>query len=143
MDRDFIAYPTTVDFGGPAGPAFIRQAQIRYTNGDFSVSLENAESRIEGETTRDSVPDFTARYANSGDTFSWFAAGVVSKYEVAGGVNNGESTSNFGAHVGASIDFSGGDVFGVVAVNGGRYTYYGWANPQAVVSGGSIFAPTM
>jgi hypothetical protein len=41
-ENDFVAYPYTVDFFGPVGQSFLRQAQIRYTwyNG-FSVSLEN------------------------------------------------------------------------------------------------------
>ncbi len=42
------SYPTTLDFNGPAGLTFIRQAQLRYTapiddNLSFSVSLENSE----------------------------------------------------------------------------------------------------
>ncbi len=42
------SYPTTLDFNGPAGLTFIRQAQLRYTapideNLTISVSLENSE----------------------------------------------------------------------------------------------------
>ena len=45
------AYPGTVDFEGPSGITFIRQAQVRWTQSiddklKFAVSLENPEARI-------------------------------------------------------------------------------------------------
>lgn len=70
-------YPTTVDFEGPAGIPFIRQAQIRYTlpvtpSLTVSASLENSEfngrtaDAVFSESTTagiraglDRVPDFT------------------------------------------------------------------------------------
>jgi hypothetical protein len=75
------SYPGTIDFNGPAGLTFIRQAQVRYSapideNFSFSVSLENSEfsgrdssGAAFSETTGNSVgfnagidkaPDFTA-----------------------------------------------------------------------------------
>jgi hypothetical protein len=40
---------------------------------------------------------------------------------------------------GINFAFGGGDsVSAKVNVNANRYTYYGWANPAAVISGGSI-----
>ena len=45
---DENAYAETVDFGGPVGEIFIRQAQVRWTQpsaaGEWSASLENPES---------------------------------------------------------------------------------------------------
>jgi hypothetical protein len=45
---DPAAYPETLDFGGPAGNTFGRQAQIRWTEkfhgGQWSVALENPET---------------------------------------------------------------------------------------------------
>ncbi|MEM8795611.1 MAG: DcaP family trimeric outer membrane transporter [Pseudomonadota bacterium] len=43
------AYPVTVDFGGPAGNTFLRQAQLRYTyrptdEASLFVSVENSET---------------------------------------------------------------------------------------------------
>ena len=66
------AYPETLDFGGPVGEIFVRQAQVRWTekfsNGDWSVSLENPESlfAVPGSATlvradRDQVPDIAGR----------------------------------------------------------------------------------
>lgn len=68
------ALPETLDFVGPAeGTVFVRQAQIKYTTGAWSFSLENPESTItttggERVATDDaSLPDFTARYTHKAD----------------------------------------------------------------------------
>src|SRR3546814_14767932 len=43
--QDVAALPEAVDFVGVTeGPTFVRQAQIRYTNGPFSVALENTHT---------------------------------------------------------------------------------------------------
>ena len=71
------ALPETVDFGGPVGQIFDRQAQVRWTqafdpagalgDGAWSVALENPESVVtlpSGATFRaddDHVPDLTAQ----------------------------------------------------------------------------------
>lgn len=45
---DVNAYPETVDFGGPVGTIFARQAQVRWTQpfagGQWSLALENPET---------------------------------------------------------------------------------------------------
>ena len=63
------ALPEAVDFGGPAGQTFVRQAQIRwsqpFSGGQWSVALENPETvvtRPDGTAFRaddDRVPDLT------------------------------------------------------------------------------------
>ncbi|HYL24822.1 MAG TPA: DcaP family trimeric outer membrane transporter [Burkholderiales bacterium] len=66
------AYAETLDFGGPAGEIFIRQAQLRWTQkfarGEWSVSAESPESlfAIPGSATpfrsdSDHFPDLTGR----------------------------------------------------------------------------------
>jgi len=56
-----------LDFGGPVGAIFIRQTQIKYTqpfsDGQWSVSLENPESNIAsvGPVNDDRLPDITGR----------------------------------------------------------------------------------
>jgi hypothetical protein len=72
------AIPEALDFGGPhVGEVFIRQTQIRYTNGPWQFAIENAETFGDGDigastsavglTGRDAdpdeaIPDFVARY---------------------------------------------------------------------------------
>ncbi len=139
MDKNWVLYPSTVDFGGPAGATFVRQAQFRWSISDgLDFSIENPENLIQGETHRDTTPDVILRYAKSGD-ISWQVAGLFQQFEIDGGVNDGESESNFGATAGINIAIGSGNSISAKAnVNSNRYTYYGWANPAAVVSGGSI-----
>ncbi len=67
------ALPETLDFVGPAeGTVFVRQAQLRYTTGNWSFSAENPESTVtvagaRVETDDASMPDFTARYTHNAD----------------------------------------------------------------------------
>lgn len=46
---DLASYPETIDFGGPVGYLFVRQAQIRWTQpfnfGSLQFALENPEAR--------------------------------------------------------------------------------------------------
>lgn len=67
--QDLGALPETVDFVGASdGTTFGRQPQVRYSKGNFQVSLENPESFIKPETgasadTDDNaLPDLVARY---------------------------------------------------------------------------------
>lgn len=67
---DVAAYPESLDFGGPAGQIFARQAQVRWTQafsgGQWSVALENPETVValpSGASFRaddDRLPDIAA-----------------------------------------------------------------------------------
>lgn len=97
------SYADTVDFFGPAGMPFVRQAQIRYTfkpsdNLDLAFAVENAEisGRIDAATALvldpldaeqsfasepgfglDTLPDLTARVKYSSDRWTGVLAGIV------------------------------------------------------------------
>jgi hypothetical protein len=61
------AIPESADFAGSTmGLVFIRQGQVRYTMGNFQVSIENPET-WGGDATNDDVPDIVARYNVKGD----------------------------------------------------------------------------
>lgn len=149
MDANWVLYPTTVDFGGPAGATFIRQSQFRWSvNENFDVAVENPENRVrsgfdsEGDavsaSTRDTLPDVVLRYAHAGD-ISWQVAGLFQQFEVDGGTADGESESNFGATAGVNFKIGDKSSFSVKTnVNSNRYTYYGFSNPAAVVDGSNI-----
>jgi len=139
MDANWVLYPSTVDFAGPAGATFIRQSQFRWTIGDgFDVALENPENRVEGQTVRDTIPDIVVRYAQSGNV-SWQVAGLLQQFEVDGGAADGESESNLGLTGGVNFKVGDGNSLSVKAnVNSNRYTYYGFDNPAAVVDGSDI-----
>jgi hypothetical protein len=83
--QDVAALPDAVDFIGPTdGTTFVRQAQIRYSSGPWSISAENPESIItpfEGNAGRivsddNLMPDLTARYTMRGDWGHFGIAGL-------------------------------------------------------------------
>jgi len=138
MDANWVLYPSTVDFGGPAGATFIRQSQLRWSvNDNLDIALENPENSVEGESARDTVPDIVVRYARKG-TISWQVAGLAQQFEVDGGTADGDTETNFAYMGGINVNFGSGSISAKANVNANRYTYYGWANPSAVVSGGNI-----
>lgn len=89
--QDVAALPDSVDFVGPTdGTTFVRQAQLRYTTGNWSFSAENPETLLtpyEGgariSSDDNSLPDFTARYTLKGDWGHFGIAGLLRqlKYE--------------------------------------------------------------
>ncbi len=140
MDANWVLYPSTVDFAGPAGTTFIRQSQFRWTIKDgLDFALENPENRVSGApSVRDTLPDVVLRYAHSGD-ISWQVAGLFQQFEVDGGAADGETESNLGITGGVNFKVGDGNSISVKAnVNSNRYTYYGWLNPSAVVDGSDI-----
>ena len=88
------ALAEAADFGGPLNAsAFIRQGQIRYTNGGLQVSLENPHSD-KGDASQDSVPDIIAKYTFKGDWGNVSVAGLARQLNTAGG--SSESALGFG-----------------------------------------------
>ena len=87
------ALPDYLDFIGPVGVTFARQAQVRYTvptaNGSWSFSLENPETtltpygggpRIDADDS--SVPDLVVRRNWTGDWGNISAAGLVRELKI-------------------------------------------------------------
>lgn len=89
---DVAAYPETVDFGGPAGAIFARQAQVRWTQpfsvGQWSIALENPETVVSlpsGATFRaddDRFPDIAANIKFDTSVGKYSIAGVVRQLRV-------------------------------------------------------------
>lgn len=79
---DTAALPEAVDFIGPTdGVVFVRQPQIRYTTGNFQISLEDPQTTIiprgggaAASSDRGAMPDVAARYTWKG---SWGHFGVA------------------------------------------------------------------
>lgn len=95
---DAAALPEAVDFVGPTdGVIFVRQAQVRYTQGGFSVALENPETttltgtrnpvtgawtNTSANSDRGSLPDLTLRYGWKGDWGTFGVGGIVRQLKV-------------------------------------------------------------
>lgn len=68
--QDIRAFPESAELNGPsAGTLLVRQAQLRYTRGPLSISIENPETTYSPyrQTSRvvpsdNTMPDVTARY---------------------------------------------------------------------------------
>ena len=83
--QDAAALPDAVDFVGPTeGTIFVRQAQLRYTRGPWSVSVENPETTISPylagariSSDDNTVPDVTARYLHKAAWGHFTVAGLV------------------------------------------------------------------
>ena len=100
--QDVAALPDAVEFVGPTeGTVFVRQAQVRYTNGPWSVSLENPETLVTpfnggaGRISSDdnNVPDLTLRYLTKGDWGHFTVAGLARqlRYETTTGIDANET----------------------------------------------------
>jgi hypothetical protein len=106
--QDVAALPDAVDFIGPTeGTVFVRQAQIRHTNGPWSVSLENPQTVLtpfNGNAGRigsddGSLPDATLRYTHRGAFGHFSVAGLARQlnYETSTGID--ASATGYGISV--------------------------------------------
>lgn len=127
---DTNALLDSVDFVGPTdGVVFVRQPQIRYTNGPFVISLENPETTVQpfGGGPRviagdNSVPDVIARYTTKGDWGHFSVAGMARQLKYDPVAGSSSTDTGYGATVsgkfnlGESTDIryqlSGGDGIG-------------------------------
>ena len=129
--QDVAALPDAVDFVGPTeGTTFVRQAQLRYTNGGFSVALENPQTLVSGyrsttRTTSDDggVPDLTARYTKKGDWGHVSVAGLARQLQHETATTDATSTG-FGVSVSGKYNLSKSDDIRYMLTGGtgiGRY----------------------
>lgn len=124
----FAAYPATVDFDGPVGVSFLRQAQLRYTlplgAGSLSFSAENPEGTGFADA-KDTAPDLTARYSWSGDKAALEAGAVLRRLAYDDGAND-DTATGYGlmlagnVALGAATRLMGGVIWGDGV---GRYVY--------------------
>lgn len=138
-ERDWIAYPRTLDFDNPVGLVANRVTQLRITSGNFDFAIEDPSANLsaaeEGVSVRSAVPDVVARYASKGDTFSWMLSGVLRNTEVDGGAADGESASAVGIFAAARLNLgSAGALSATLMQNGNnRGNNYGTGGDFVVV----------
>jgi hypothetical protein len=120
------ALAEAADFGGPlVAAAFIRQTQVRYTNGGLQLSIENPHTRG-GTSGDDSVPDFIAKYTFTGDWGNVSVSGLARQLNSSTG--NTESAIGYG--IAGRINTVGKDDFRFQLHGGetGRYVGVAAAN---------------
>src|SRR5690606_12938148 len=112
--QDVAALPEAVDFVGVTeGTTFVRQAQMRYTNGPWSVALENPQTTVSTVATvarynpgrSGLLPDLTARYVMKGDWGHFSIAGLLRQLKSGDESDTGAAVSLSGRfNLGASDD---------------------------------------
>lgn len=133
-----MVFAPTLDFGGPAGYIFNRQAQVRYTTPEgFSISVENPETNVvnnaDGRADNDPWPDLTARFAGSTGNASYSISGVVNRLEVDDG-SNSDSTTGFAVNAAGSYQMGSTTVGGQIGFYDGANRYL-W---QTGIGGGGF-----
>jgi hypothetical protein len=104
---DTAALPDAVDFIGPTdGVIFVRQPQVRYTTGNFQISLEDPQTTIlprgggaAASSDRGALPDLAARYTWKGTWGHFGIAGLLRDLRVdraAAGTTPAIEDSQFG-----------------------------------------------
>lgn len=157
---DVASLPDTLDFvGNPDAAIFIRQAQVRYTHGNFSFAVENPEStvtpfgggagegtnRVTRFTTDDNAtPDFTASYSLKTDWGFVKVAGLLRQIEIDGaysGVVYDDSVTSYGLSVSTKIDLANKDDIRITLNTGkglGRYVGLNTVNGAVLDANGDL-----
>ncbi|MEP6940899.1 MAG: DcaP family trimeric outer membrane transporter [Rudaea sp.] len=153
---DPATYPETLDFGGPVGVVFARQAQVRWTQafsgGRWSLALENPEtvaSLPSGASFRgddDRLPDFAANVHFDTSFGKYSIAGIARQLRVdspsSPAVREQKLATAFGVN-GVIPSFGKDDLrFSAYAGNGiGRYSI-GFLSDALVDADSHLVAPT-
>lgn len=145
------AIPEAMDFGGPhVGEVFIRQTQLRYTNGPFQFAIENPETNGDGDIGNpasavgltgdqadpdESIPDLVAKYTFKGDWGQITAAGLVRKID-QGGLDDTATAINIAGKfaIGEKDDFR----FQITTGDPGRYVAAGLTGDIALNANGDL-----
>lgn len=151
--QDVAALPDAIDFVGPTeGTIFVRQAQVRYTKGAWSFSLENPETTITPyhnvgariSSDDNNVPDLTVRWQKKGDWGYVSVAGMVRQFAYENPAAGIDDTGTGGAlSVSGRFNLGKNDDIRYMATYGkgiGRYLGLGLASDTVLDAGGSLEA---
>ncbi|RZA00780.1 MAG: porin [Moraxellaceae bacterium] len=148
--QNTASLPDTADFiGNTDAGIFVRQAQVRYTHGNWQFALENPETTITPDNKGgarvvaddNALPDLVGRYnLTAGDLTMSFAALARQLVYVNGPVDS--STSAYGVSVTGKLMVGKDDIrFGVNAGSGmGRYIGLNTANDAVLDAQGDLQA---
>ena len=147
------ALPETLDFAGPAGDIFVRQAQIRYTHSfgggtALVLSVENPETRpgvsvvaIGGApaglgSPPDSLPDFVVKLQHRWSAGMLSVAALFRQLQVDNGVATSETTFGWGIHFGIGVRFNNKKTAaGLLVYYGKGIARYVLSAPGAILNG--------
>lgn len=147
--QDANALPDTIDFLGPTeGIVFVRQAQLRYTSGPWSFSIENPETvytpfrgnmaQISGDDG--AVPDVTARYTAKGN-WGHFSVGALARQLKYQNARVHDSNTGYGVSLSGKWNIGANDDFRYMVTAGsgiGRYIGLALNNDAVLDSAGDL-----
>lgn len=147
--QDVAALPDAVDFVGPSeSVVFVRQAQLRYSNGPVAVSVENPHTVLtpyQGGAARlasgdASLPDVTARYTHRGSFGHVGVAGLVRqlRYETPSSRSSG---AGYGLSVSGKYNLGANDDLRFALTGGrgiGRYVGFALGSDGVLDASGEI-----
>lgn len=131
--QDLNILAESVDFIGITdGIIFNRQAQIRYTSGGFSASIENPETTVTPAgggrivSSDGFVPDVTFKYTGKADNLTWQASALLRQltYDVTQ-TGDDETTFGYGVSFGAKYTFGMDDIRASITTGSGLGRYLG------------------
>jgi hypothetical protein len=142
---DLGSLPESVDFVGIVdGTLFARQAQIRYSTGNWSFSLENPQTWYQNRSPAhvnaggNSVPDITARWQRRGDWGHFSVSGMVRQLRT-----DQDSTTGYALSVAGSFKLGASDLLQYTVSGGpgvGRYVGFGLIPDAYIDADGSLQA---
>jgi hypothetical protein len=157
--QNVATLPETADFiGNTDGGIFVRQAQVRYTNGNWQIALENPQTTITpfGGGTRivadqSSLPDVVGRYNLTAGGLSMSFAVLLRQLASNDGVNSDSKISSASGSVTGKWMIGKDDIrFGINYGDGlGRYVGLNTTNDavlqadgelEAIETGGAFFS---
>ena len=149
---DVNALPESLDFiGNTDGTIFVRQPQVRYTNGNFQFGIENPQTTLTPfgggariVTEDSSLPDLVARYNLKGDWGTFSVSGLARQLSYDTGVSD-ETETAFGISASAKILLSNNNDLRLTISSGdgiGRYLNLNTANDAVIADDGSLEAIT-
>ncbi|KAA8977078.1 MULTISPECIES: DcaP family trimeric outer membrane transporter [Gammaproteobacteria] len=149
--HDVSVLPENLDFVGPVGTIFNRQAQIRYSPGNWDFAIENPQSNLQDDVgvatnfDNSSVPDLVARYNVPMDSGHASVAVLGREVSYEGDFATDQDTREKAYGYGVSLSGKmpvgdqGSDIRAQLnAGNLGRYIALGAFNPGYVESNGDI-----
>ncbi len=111
-----VSIAEALDFGGAhVGQTFVRQSQVRYTDGGLELAIENPSTQ---SGISQSVPDIVGRYTFKGDWGQVAVAGLVRNLDNGGDETKADG-SQFSYNIHGRIKAYGKDDFRF-SYNGGR-----------------------
>jgi hypothetical protein len=127
-----VSIAEALDFGGAhVGQTFVRQGQIRYTDGGLELALENGSTQ---SGISQSIPDIVGRYTLKGDWGQVAVAGLIRSLDNGGDITKADG-EQFSYNIHGKINTFGKDDFRF-SYNGGRPGRY--VSPGANINDNAI-----